>query len=381
MNSAPPEGDPDAVAGDTPDASRWHRFRARWAAFGRKHVKALVATGVVLLLVVGAGGYYLWSLNSKLDNIDRFSTDGLNDRPDPNKGEAVNILLLGSDAGKKIPGESQDTTLAEDVESGEWPVGKFRSDTLMVVHITANRKHIYVTSIPRDSFVMIYDDTGEPTHKNKINAAFSEFGPVGTLSTVEHLTNLRIDHVAIIDWAGFKDLSTAVGGVPVTIPETFYDDKQKIEWKAGDYNLKGNRALQYVRTRHGLLRGDFDRIDRQQNFLRSLMMKVLEAGTLTKPKKFSETLEAITDHLTVDEDWENGDIRGLALSLRGTEAEEVQFLTVPIASTPTIEKYGSIVELDKPQTKELFTLMGQGRMGTYVEKYPDELLGDEDDIN
>lgn len=381
MNSAPPEGDPDeAVGDDTAETTRWHRFRARWTAFRRKHTKALIAAGVVLLLLVGSGGYYLWSLNAKLDNIERFSTDSLEDRPDPNKGDAVNILLLGSDAGKKIPGESETTTLAEDVDSDTWPVGKFRSDTLMVVHITANRKHIYVTSIPRDSFVMIHDETGQPTHRNKINAAFSEFGPVGTLSTVEHLTDLRIDHVAIIDWAGFKDLSTAVGGVPVTIPETFYDAKQKVEWTAGDHNLVGERALQYVRTRHGLLRGDFDRIDRQQNFLRALMQKVLEAGTLTKPRKFSDTLEAITDHLTVDDAWENGDIRGLALSLRGTKAEEVQFLTVPIGSTPTIDRYGSIVKLDAPQTEELFTLMREGRMNAYVEKYPDELLGDADEI-
>ncbi len=167
----------------------------------------------------------------------------------------------------------------------------------------------------------------------------------------------------------------------MTIPETFYDSKQKVEWKAGKYNLKGEKALQYVRTRHGLLRGDFDRIDRQQNFLRSLMEKVLEAGTLTKPRQFSDTLSAITDHLTVDEDWENGDIRGLALSLRGTKAEDVNFLTVPIAATPTIDVYGSIVQLNTSQTDELFTLMRQGKMGTYVKKYPDELLGDEDEID
>ncbi len=194
MNNAPPEGDPDKVDGDGSEdagapASRWKRAHAGWTAFRRKHAKALIALLAVFAIVIGACGYYLWSLNAKLDNIDRFSTDKLSDenRPDPNKGDAVNILLLGSDAGKKIEGESQDTSLAEDVDAETWPTGKYRSDTLMIVHITANRKHVYVTSIPRDSFVMIYDDEGEPTHKNKINAAFSQYGPVGALSTVEHL--------------------------------------------------------------------------------------------------------------------------------------------------------------------------------------------------
>ena len=380
MNNAAPPGDDDQRR---TTHSRWHRARLAWASHRHRHKKALIATVAVLALVVGSFGYYLWSLNSKLDNIDRFSTDQLHDaqRPDPNKGEAVNILLLGSDAGKKIAGENQNTTLADDIDSGEWPVGKYRSDTLMVVHISANRKHVYVVSIPRDSFVMIYDADGQPTHKDKINSAFSSYGPVGTLSTVEHLTDVRLDHVAIIDWAGFKDLSTAVGGVPVTIPETFYDSKQKITWEEGHYNLEGARALAYVRTRHGLLRGDFDRIDRQQNFLRSLLTKVIDAGTLTKPRKFSATLSAITDHLTVDGDWTNGDIRGLALSLRGTDADGVKFLTAPIAGTPTITTYGSIVQLAKTQTTELFSQLRNGRMETYLKMHPDELLGDEADIN
>src|SRR5690606_8466050 len=101
--------------------------------------------------------------------------------------------------------------------------GKYRSDTLMVVHVSANRKNVQVVSIPRDTFAVLHDATGAPQHEAKVNAAFSSFGPNGTIATVEHLTGLRIDHVAVIDWAGLKDLSTAVGGVPVTVPEPVYD--------------------------------------------------------------------------------------------------------------------------------------------------------------
>jgi LCP family protein required for cell wall assembly len=348
--------------------------------FLRRHWKAetLVIT-TVLLLVVGVIGYYLWSLNSKLDAIDRFSTDKVQNRPDPDDDRDLNILLLGSDKGKKVPGEEK-TSLAEDAQAEDWPVGRYRSDTLMIVHISADRDHAYVVSIPRDSFVDLYDDSGAKQGKNKINAAFSEWGPLGTMATVEHLTGLRMDHLAIIDWAGFKDLSTAVGGVPVTIPEAFYDYKQDKQWEARDYLLEGEEALQYVRTRHGLPGSDFDRIDRQQNFLRSLMNKLLESADLFKPRRFSDTVGALTENLTVDEAWDSGEIRSLALGLRGIEKENVVFLTAPVAGTPTIDVYGSVVQLDRRQCRELFRALGSGDLDGYIKKYPDDLLGDADQV-
>lgn len=346
----------------------------------RRHRRLLIGVTAGLVVLLVAGGFYVWKLNSHLGNIDRFSTDGIKNRPESADNDALNILLLGSDKGKKIPGR-EDTTLAEDAESGDWPTGKYRSDTLMVVHLSADRKRAYVVSIPRDSFVRLYDAGGEPAHREKINAAFSTWGPNGTIATVEHLTGLRLDHVAIIDWAGFKDLSTAVGGVPVTVPEPVYDPKQHKQWEARDYNLKGEEALKYVRMRYGLTRSDFDRIDRQQNFLRSLMSKVLEAGSLFKPVKFNDTLAAITENLTVDDGWDNGEIRGLALDLRGIDVKDVEFLTLPIKGERTHPKYGSILDVDRRQGQQLFEALHEDRMRAYLEKYPDEVLPAEEEIN
>jgi LCP family protein required for cell wall assembly len=346
----------------------------------RRRRRLLVGALAVLVVVASVGGYYAWSLNSKLGNIDRIPIGTIKNRPDPDSGKDLNILLLGSDKGDTADPAYAGTTLAEDARGDTWPVGKFRSDTLMVVHISGDRKDVSVVSIPRDSLVMLYDASGEATHKAKINAAFSEYGPAGAIATVEHLTDLRMDHVAIIDWAGFKDLSTAVGGVPVHIPESFYDSKQKVQWDAGDYLLKGNRALQYVRTRHGLLRGDFARIERQQNFMRSLMKELLDAGSLTKPREFSNMLDALTSNLTVDESWANGAIRSLALSLRGTKADRVTFLTVPVSGTPTVPTYGSIVELNFPSARELFTAIRDDKVKAYLSDHPELALPDANQI-
>jgi len=347
--------------------------------FHRRHRRSIIAAFVILIVLPILGvGAYAYTLNSKLNNIDKVqNTLKEEDRPDPNEGESVNILLLGSDKGEPQEGQDPNTTLAEDAKAAEWPSGKYRSDTIMVVHITSARSAAYLMSIPRDTFTMLYDAEGNPQHEEKINAAFSLYGPLGTLSTVEHLTDLRMNHLAIIDWAGFKDLSTAVGGVPVTIPRSFWDPSQKYQWEAGEHLLKGSEALKYVRTRYGLDGGDFDRIKRQQNFLRSLMQKMLDKGTMTSPTKLFKTVTALTENLTVDEDWTAGDMRGLALSLRGISTEDVTFLTAPVAGTETIPVWGSIARLDEAKAQELFAAFRADDLSGYLAKYPDEVLGDE----
>lgn len=344
--------------------------------FHRRHRKLLVTLfALVIVVPVVGGASYAYLLNSKLNSIEQVEKKlPEKDRPDPDKGKALNILLIGSDKGKKLPGQIADTSVAEDAASAQWPAGKYRSDTLMVMHITANRRFAYLSSIPRDTYTMLYDSTGQPQHQEKINAAFSEYGPLGTVSTIEHLTNLRMKHFAIIDWAGFRSLSTAVGGVPVTIPKTFYDPSQKIQWDAGKQTLEGKRALQYVRTRYGLPGGDFDRIARQQNFLRALMKKILAKGTMTNPVKLIKTVTALTKNLTVDGEWNGGDMRGLALSLRGVHTRDVIFLTAPVTGIETIPVYGSIVRLDEAKTAELFEAYRNDNLRPYLKKYPDAVL-------
>ncbi len=345
--------------------------------FHRRHRRLIVAllTLVIVVPVVGTAAY-AYMLNAKLNDVAKLPPSTLNqsDRPDPDKGKALNILLLGSDKGKKLPGEPSNTTVSQDARAAQWPAGKYRSDTIMIVHITANRKFAFLTSIPRDTFTMLYDSHGVAQHQDKINAAFSDYGPLGAVSTVEHLTNLRMKHLAIIDWAGFKDLSTAVGGVPVYIPDNTYDDAQHVQWNKGHYLLEGEKALQYVRQRHGLLRGDFDRINRQQNFLRALMKKILDKGTTHNPVKLIKTVTALTANLTVDAEWSAGDMRGLALSMRDIQTKDVYFLTAPIAGTETIPIYGSIVRLQEAKSAELFGALHNDNLRAYLQKYPSDVL-------
>jgi LCP family protein required for cell wall assembly len=350
-------------------------------SFAERHRKLIQISLalVVSISVVGTG--YAALLNSKFANIIKFSTGDIKNRPDPDKGRSLNVLVLGADKGTKVPGSTPGMRLSQAVQATKWPSGRYRSDTIMMVHIAANRKHVYLVSIPRDTYTTLYDNTGTPQNKAKINAAFANWGPNATIATVEQLTNVRMKHLALINFNGFKDITRAVGGVRVYIPTAFYDPSQKTHWDAGWQNLKGKRALQYVRTRYGLPRSDFDRIARQQNFMRALMKKLLAKGTTRNPVKLTQTLSALSTNIVVDQEWAAADMRALALSLRNTGTDDVTFMTAPVADTKTIDGVGNVVDLDMAKSKELFTAMAEDSMGAYVKAHPDDVLKSARHIN
>ncbi|MGH3354793.1 MAG: LCP family protein [Nocardioidaceae bacterium] len=328
---------------------------------------------MLTVLLVGACGSLAMYYNIQLGDVDRISA--LSDdaaRPDRAKGkasQALNILLMGTDNGSG-------SSIKEELADGEWTTGSHRSDTIMILHITADRDGAYLVSIPRDSAVKV------PGYgRDKINAAFSYGGPVLAQRTVEKLTDVRIDHLAMIDWASFKDLTTALGGVQITIPETFTDTNNDRTWRKGTYNLEGTKALQYVRTRYGLENGDFDRIERQQNFLRAMLGKMLSQGTVSNPVKLTNVLEVLTDNLTVDEDFSVGKMRDLAISLRELHGDDVEYLTAPMAGYGTTPDGQSVVRLDKKESDALFDAVRQDHIKSYIRKFGGERLPGANKVN
>jgi LCP family protein required for cell wall assembly len=332
-------------------------------------------TGVVaslLALVLAAGGWLLY-LNSQLGDINIFpgadSTLAEEDRPERPDNNSMNILIAGADNGEN---DGDGVSTEEALAAEEWQPGLLRSDTIMFVHIPANRKAAYLVSIPRDSYVTIYDENGDPQGEDKINAAFATYGPTGYTATVEQLTGLRMDHLAVIDWTGFKEISTALGGVEVYIPDAFYDSSQKIQWDQGYETLQGDTALAYVRTRYGLEEGDFDRIARQQNFLRAMMEKMLDQGVFSDLFTFKNMLQALVQNLSVDDGFSTGEIRGLVLSMRGLSSDDVTFLTAPLGTYDRTPSGASIVRLDERQSQALWDSIANDKMDKYLKRYGEE---------
>jgi anionic cell wall polymer biosynthesis LytR-Cps2A-Psr (LCP) family protein len=173
----------------------------------------------------------------------------------------------------------------------------------------------------------------------KINAALSYGGPALFVRTLEQFTGLRIDHLVLVDWRGFTSLVDVLGGV-----EVHQSDGERSR-------LGGEEALEYVRERDSLPRGDLDRIQRQQNVVRALSEQIVSRGVLLNPAKLTEVLQILTESLAVDESLTDAEIRDLVLSLRSVDG--VTHLTVPVAGFDRVAGQ-SVVRVDHGRAKTLF---------------------------
>lgn len=305
----------DAGAQAAPPTRAGHR--------GRKVLLGFLTLVLALVLAVGAGAFFL---NSRLDkNVNRipdaFAQIPGSTRPTKvavpaGRQEPLDILLGGSDL------RSADQTTGNDASQPKaWEASGQRTDAIMLIHVSGDRKTVDVMSIPRDSWVSI------PGHgKNKINAAYSFGGPSLYIQTIEQVTGIRIDHLAFIDWGGFKALTDAVGGIDLTFDKAVKGASGTM-YGPGTVHMDGTQALDYVRERKSLPGGDFDRQKRQQNFLRAVMKKTLSKGTLGNPITLAKALDAATNNLSVDDQFTSGQMRDLALSLRSIRSADITFMS------------------------------------------------------
>jgi len=340
--------------------------RTRQPRRRRRRVLVIVIAALLILLGIPAAAalYVGHQLNGQIKRVHGVF-DNLPNRPTkPTTGAAAkaqNILLLGTDRRSDVP------TTGSSAKASEWVPGQQRSDTMMVLHIDADRRGASVISIPRDSWVKI------PGHgMAKINAAYSWGGPRLAVETVEQLTNVRIDHVAIVDWDGYKAMINKLGGIDVTIPKTVYDSARKYTWTAGTHHLNGGKALLYARERHGLPGGDLDRVKRQQAVLRALSQKALAAtGSPTATYKL---LNSLTKHLSIDDTWSGTHLTKLALSLRHLQGSEVAYLTAPVRGTG-MEGAQSVVYLNPTADSVLWKALQEDKMSAWSENNRDRLTG------
>ncbi len=174
-------------------------------------------------------------------------------------------------------------------------------------------------------------------------------GPEELAQVVESLSDLRIDHAVVIDFQHLADMTTAMGGVDVVQPEAVTDPRNGFTWEKGPLHLEGDMAVAYVRQRYGMPRGDFDRIQRQQNVLRAMLDKVASAGTLSNPVRITNLVTQLASFVAVDAGFTPSEMRSLAISSRGIRPANMRFVTVPVTGTPTIDG-ASVVTLDLDET-------------------------------
>ncbi|MGY1840836.1 MULTISPECIES: LCP family protein [unclassified Modestobacter] len=350
--------DTSPAATDGADTATPSRRRHPWR-------RALIAVAVAgLALAVLAGGT-LWFLSDRYGgNVDRvgnvFAGIAEQSRPaapspaaETTTEDPITFLLVGSDTRAEVaPGELPDA----------------RSDAIMIARFAGDREHAQVISIPRDSWVDI------PGHgMNKINAAYAFGGPTLLIQTIEQLTGVRIDHYAAIDFAGLIQMTDDLGGIDVVVQETTSNGPHTFE--AGQNHLDGDQARWYVGQRYDLPGGDFDRVKRQQNYLRAMFTKLFSQDVFSSPAKLDDTLLTVTSAVAVDDKLSNGDMLAMAYSLRGLRPADVEFFTAPVLGTGT-EGAASVVYLDDVSADRMWGYLQTDSLGQNTGEFKDEALTD-----
>ncbi|SNU02009.1 transcriptional attenuator, LytR family [Ruaniaceae bacterium KH17] len=317
----------------------------------------IILSALLLVLIVGGGviGSYAWRLNAAYNQAERFDSaevfpDAENRpdaivRPDGASYDPMNILLLGSDTRGEV-GDDLDDIRGQ------------RSDTILVVNIPADRDSINVMSIMRDNWVEI-----PGRGMNKINAAMAFGGVPLLIQTIENIIDVPIDHVAIIDFEGFKGLTEALDGVTVENPREFtsVDDHYFAE---GSITLEGEQALSFVRERYAFPDGDYSRVANQQLFLKSLVRELLSRETLTSPNRIVEAVDAFSPFLTVDSGLTVANLVPLGISMQSVRANDMTMFTSPTLGTGMVGS-ASVVHPDWDRLAELAILFREDRVGDW----------------
>ncbi|WP_245775886.1 LCP family protein [Saccharopolyspora flava] len=317
---------------------------------------------LVILLVTGYGwSNYRHLLNglATSDVADGGGADG-----------AVDILLVGMDSRTDAHGNPLPEDVLQELHAGSNDASL--TDTIIMLHIPNDGSSAVGFSFPRDSYVSI------PGHgQHKINSAYgrgkeaeiaseqkngvtdqaaldragNEAGRKLLVRTVENLTGSSIDHYAEVNLLGFAKITEAVGGVPVCLNSATSDSYSGADFQAGEQTIKGPDALAFVRQRHGLPRGDLDRVVRQQAFLAGLASTALSGGVLANPNKLRELISSVQDSVVLDLG-DDTDVFSFAERLRGLAGGAIKFDTIPIEDAAYDTPDGAALKVDPSEVKD-----------------------------
>ncbi|MEC3978391.1 LCP family protein [Amycolatopsis sp. H20-H5] len=320
---------------------------------------------------MGLTGYAWASLEGLVNGLNYQDViDPASGGPQPADG-ARDILLVGLDSRTDAQGNPLSQEVLDQLRAGESD-GELNTDSLIFVHIPNDGSKAVAVSLPRDSYVDIPGGFG----KHKINSAYAramlsarkdlqkqgvtdpkeldqkanQAGAKTLIQTIEKLTGSTIDNYAAVNLLGFSDITKAVGGVDVCLKDNVDDTYSGAKFTKGEHTISGVEALEFVRQRHGLPRGDLDRVVRQQVFMAGMAKKVLSAGTLSSPTKLNDLIEAIKKSVVLNQNW---DIFGFAQQMKGLSGGQLEFRTIPTVNVEyKTPEDGVAIQVDPKQVHD-----------------------------
>lgn len=266
----------------------------------KKLNKKGIALLAIILLLAGGGGWYAYQ---QLFQPQMGDTLPIFDEELLDSDHTVDILLMGMDA------------------RGSETVG--RTDTIMLLSLHTGEKKAALISIPRDTLVK-----NPRGHNTKVNGLNATDGPEAACRAVSELLRVNVDHYVLLNFDGFAAIIDILGGIDMNVPAAMYhwdpvDPELQIDIKAGQQHMDGQTALNYVRFR-GTPSADIGRVQRQQEFLKTLYAELMQTKTIKKlPAMVTEMYEYVATDMTVKE------MASLANLARDFSPEDIVSATLP----------------------------------------------------
>ncbi|MFD4553227.1 LCP family protein [Streptomyces sp. NPDC058469] len=314
------------------------RRRVKQTRGGKRVLKiSAISLSVLIMATAGVGWWFYEHLNGNINSVAIDDGAGGKEKADAFGRTPINLLVMGSDARSS----ATDCKLGGGCSATGVQTGNGNADVEMVVHISADRSNATVMSIPRDTMTNVPackdpdSSQSTPGYYGQINSAL-QYGQECQVKTVHALTGITIDHFVQMDFSGVVKMSDAVGGVSVCVDADVYDTYSHLKLAKGTHTLKGNAALEFVRSRHGFGDGsDLGRTVSQHLFLSAMIRKFKSAGTLTDPTAVYNLADAATKALTVDTGL--GTVKkliGLATDLDKVPTKRMTFTTMQTGADP-----------------------------------------------
>jgi len=330
-----------------------HRRRRR--TWGQRLALTL---GCVCTLALGASAAGLGYVYRKYERLPRVELSGvLDDASD--SGGPENYLVVGIESAANLDPD-------DPVRIGRAGAGK--SDTIMIVRIDPKERGAKLLSLPRDLWVPI-PGTG---HSRKINAAVEIGGAPLLIRTIDQNFGIDIHHYVQVDFAAFRDLVDAIGGVPIYFPYPARDREIGLDIrKTGCVTLDPVQALAFVRSRtyEQLIDGewqvdlrlpDIGRIGRQQAFIRKALSRASERGA-RNPGTLDRLIDVGLDGITVDQGLTAGDLFDLGRRFRSFDPDNLETYSLDGAVTPDMVGDADILRLDERAAAPIFDLFRDPR--------------------
>ena len=279
---------------------------------GLRRTGTLLGAVLVLLVSVSAvsGTLLLRQADASLTRIQVPELDVVD-----STAQASSFLVVGSDSRAGL----------SEIDRAELTLGNFtgqQSDTVLYVAISEDRSTVTLVSIPRD--LLVFDADGQP---RKLTDLFAG-GPDPLLRALRSNLGLPVNHFAMVSLGGFIDIVRTLGSVEVCLERPLVDVKSGADFEAGCHEMGPRDALAFVRSRSGP-RSDFERIDRQQQFIRSVLVRLLDGRLLTDPARVYQLVDDVASNLVTDDRLGLAEMRSLSTEMLGVVRDGLPMMTLP----------------------------------------------------